>query len=89
MLVLGEAPCGRQSPTESRRIAGRTHAPELLGLKVSDIDFKRGTIRVERQRNQAGVICPPKAAKSRRTVPVGEVVTDALLSHLAKRPSRE
>lgn len=62
---------------------------ELLGLKVSDIDFKRGTVRVERQRSQAGTICPPKTAKSRRTVPVGEVVTDALLSHLAKRPSKE
>ncbi|MEU7168790.1 site-specific integrase [Streptomyces morookaense] len=61
---------------------------EVLGLKVSDIDFKRGTVRVERQRNQAGAICPPKTAKSRRTVPIGEVVTDALINHLAKRPSK-
>ncbi|MFF5281252.1 tyrosine-type recombinase/integrase [Streptomyces sp. NPDC013171] len=62
---------------------------ELLGLKVSDVDFKAGTIRVERQRLQSGKIGPPKTAKSRRTVPVGEVVTDALLAHLAARPSRE
>ena len=62
---------------------------ELLGLKVSDVDFKAGTIRVERQRLQSGKIGPPKTAKSRRTVPVGEVVTDALLTHLAARPSKE
>jgi integrase len=62
---------------------------ELLGLKVSDVGFKAGTIRVERQRLQSGKIGPPKTAKSRRTVPVGEVVTDALLKHLAARPSKE
>ncbi|MDX3589336.1 site-specific integrase [Streptomyces europaeiscabiei] len=62
---------------------------ELLGLKVSDIDFKSGTIRVERQRLQSGLIGPPKTGKSRRTVPVGEVVTDALLAHLAARPTKE
>ncbi|MCU7703231.1 tyrosine-type recombinase/integrase [Streptomyces albidoflavus] len=62
---------------------------ELLGLKVSDVDFKAGTIRVDRQRLQSGKIGPPKTAKSRRTVPVGEVVTDALLAHLAARPSKE
>ncbi|ELS56347.1 tyrosine-type recombinase/integrase [Streptomyces viridochromogenes] len=62
---------------------------ELLGLKVSDVDFKAGAIRVERQRLQSGKIGPPKTAKSRRTVPVGEVVTDALLAHLAARPSKE
>lgn len=62
---------------------------ELLGLKVSDVDFKAGAIRVERQRLQSGKIGPPKTAKSRRTVPVGEVVTDALLTHLAARPSKE
>jgi integrase len=62
---------------------------ELLGLKVSDVDFKAGVIRVERQRLQSGLIGPPKTGKSRRTVPVGEVVTDALLAHLAARPSKE
>ncbi|WP_405931072.1 tyrosine-type recombinase/integrase [Streptomyces sp. NBC_00827] len=62
---------------------------ELLGLKLSDVDFKRGTIRVDRQRLQSGLIGPPKTGKSRRTVPVGEVVTDALLAHLAARPSKD
>lgn len=62
---------------------------ELLGLKVSDVDFKAGAIRVERQRLQSGKVGPPKTAMSRRTVPVGEVVTDVLLTHLAARPSKE
>jgi integrase len=62
---------------------------ELLGLRVADVDLKAGSIRVERQRLQSGKVGPPKTAKSRRTVPVGEVVTDALLAHLAARPSPE
>jgi integrase len=62
---------------------------ELLDLKLSDVDFKVGTVRVERQRLRSGKTGPPKTAKSRRTVPVGEVVTDALLTHLAARPSKE
>ncbi|MCX4393991.1 hypothetical protein OG887_27740 [Streptomyces sp. NBC_00053] len=61
---------------------------ELLGRRVSDVGFKACTIRVERQRLQSGKIGPPKTAKSRRTVPGGEVVTDALLAHLAARPPK-
>ncbi|WUE66413.1 tyrosine-type recombinase/integrase [Streptomyces europaeiscabiei] len=38
---------------------------------------------------QSGLIELPKTGKSRRTVPVGEVVTDALLAHLAARPTKE
>ena len=65
--------------------------PAAVGVRAgdSDVDFKAGAIRVERQRLQSGLIGPPKTSKSRRTVPVGEVVTDALLAHLAARPSRE
>lgn len=44
---------------------------------------------MERQRSQSRKVDPPKTAKSRRTVPVGEVVTDALLGHLAARLSTE
>ncbi|WSQ35352.1 tyrosine-type recombinase/integrase [Streptomyces sp. NBC_01224] len=59
---------------------------ELLGLRVSDVDFGAGAIRVGRQRLRSGKIGPAKTTKSRGTVPVGEVVTDALLTHLATRP---
>lgn len=62
---------------------------ELRGWKVSDVDFKAGAIRVERHLLQSGKSGSLKAAKSRRTVPVGEVVTDVLLTHLAALPSKE
>ncbi|UGQ14329.1 site-specific integrase [Yinghuangia sp. ASG 101] len=60
---------------------------EILGLKVSDIDFLRRTVRVERQRTQDGEINPPKTQRSYRTVPVGQVVIDALALHLAAFPT--
>jgi len=57
---------------------------EALGLQVGDVDFLRGTLRVERQRDsrRAGFI-PPKTRSSVRTVPLGKVVVDELAAHLA------
>jgi len=55
---------------------------ELLGLDVSDVDFLRRTIRVERQRSQSGELTPPKSKSSARTVPVGQTVIDALAAYL-------
>jgi integrase len=55
---------------------------ELLGLRLSDVDFLRRTIRVERQRLQSGRIAPLKSKASRRTVPVGQIVIDVLAAHL-------
>jgi integrase len=60
---------------------------ELLGLRLSDVDFLRRTIRVERQRLQSHQIAPLKSKASRRTVPVGQVVIDALAAYLAVYPS--
>jgi integrase len=55
---------------------------ELLGLDVSDVDFLRRTIKVERQRSQSGVLTPPKSKSSVRTVPVGQTVIDVLAAYL-------
>lgn len=60
---------------------------ELLGLQVSDVDFLRRTIRVERQRLQSGQLGPTKSPKSVRTVPVGQVVIESLAAYLAVHPS--
>src|ERR1035437_4188742 len=60
---------------------------EALGLNVSDVDFLRRTVKVERQRLQSGRIGPPKTPKSARTVPLGQVVIDELAAHLAAYPS--
>lgn len=63
---------------------------EALGVVVSDGDLLRGTLRVERQRdgrsNEHG---PPKTRSSVRTVPLGQVVVDALAAHLATYPTAE
>ena len=55
---------------------------ELLGLEVSDVDFLRRTIRVQRQRAQSNELTPPKSKSSARTVPVGQTVIDALAAYL-------
>ncbi|HEY0951711.1 site-specific integrase [Nocardioides sp.] len=62
---------------------------ELLGLRPSDVDFLRRSIRVERQRLQTDQIAPLKSRASRRSVPVGQVVIDALAAHLASYPATE
>jgi integrase len=60
---------------------------EALGLNVSDVDFLRRTVKVERQRLPSGRVGPPKTLKSARTVPLGQVVIDELAAHLAAYPS--
>ncbi|MEP6814759.1 MAG: site-specific integrase [Marmoricola sp.] len=62
---------------------------ELLGPSVSDVDFLRKTIRVERQRLQFGQLAALKSKTSRRTVPAGQVVIDELAAHLAAHPSND
>ena len=59
---------------------------ELLGLRREDVDMKAGTVRVGRQRLQSGEIAPLKSKASRRSVPVGKVVTKALAAHLLRFP---
>lgn len=60
---------------------------ELRGLAVEDVDFLRRTIHVRNQRDQAGDLRRLKSKASRRAVPVGQVVIDALAAHLAAFPS--
>jgi integrase len=62
---------------------------ELLGLSVSDVDFLRRTVRVERQRLQSGELAGVKSKTSRRTVPIGQVVIDELAAHLTVYPSND
>jgi integrase len=59
---------------------------ELRGLAVEDVDFLRRTIHVRNQRDQAGNLAPLKSKASRRSVPIGQVVIDALAAHLADHP---
>lgn len=62
---------------------------EILGLKWSDLDWKRGTLRIQRQvyrvHKQGLVIRQPKTRASRRTIQLGEKMLDVLRVHHSKQ----
>ncbi len=63
---------------------------ELLALRVQDVDFLRRAARVEFQiAPGAKVRSDPKTPRSRRTVPLPQVVADELAAHLAEFPPGE
>ncbi|MCW2960259.1 MAG: integrase family protein [Thermoleophilia bacterium] len=63
---------------------------ELLALRVEDVDFLRRTARVEWQiAPGAKTRSEPKTPRSRRTVPLPQVVADALAAHVAALPPAE
>jgi integrase len=57
---------------------------ELLGLRASDVDFLRRTVRIEVQRSRTRELVAPKTPRSRRSIPLPAVVSDALAAHLAE-----
>ena len=58
---------------------------ELLALRVQDVDFAARLVRVEWQfAPQSKVRSEPKTPRSRRTVPLPQVVAAALREHLAE-----
>jgi integrase len=60
---------------------------ELLGLRVQDVDFLRRSVRVEWQiAPGAKVRSAPKTRRSTRTVPLPQVVAEALSVHLNEYP---
>ncbi|MGH3942647.1 MAG: tyrosine-type recombinase/integrase [Pseudonocardiaceae bacterium] len=60
---------------------------ELLGLRVSDVDFLRRTVRVEHQSHKTTrALVKPKTVSSRRRIPLPQWVADALAVHLAAHP---
>ncbi len=64
---------------------------ECLGLEVRHVDFLRRALRVEQQLvllpGAPPQIAPPKTEASYRTVPLPQVVLDALAAHLAAFPA--
>ena len=67
---------------------------ECFGVTVDRIDFLRRQVRVDRQLVSAvggvPVFGPPKSQAGFRTVPLPQVVVDALAAHLARfRPGRQ
>jgi integrase len=63
---------------------------EALGLTVDRIDFLRRTVRIDRQlvlvQGHDPFLAAPKTAASHRTIPLPQIVVDALAEHLARFP---
>lgn len=67
---------------------------EILGLTIDRIAFDFATIRVDRQLSRAArtgrpVFGPPKTPSSTRTVPVGDVVLQAIKQHVGEHGTHE
>lgn len=66
---------------------------EAFGLEVERIDFLRKVVHVEQQLKQVGggmpFLAPPKSAKSRRSIPVGQTFIDRMAAFLAEHPPVE
>jgi integrase len=50
---------------------------ELVGLKWSDVDFDKGTLRVERQRPRTGAFGPTKSDAGLRTIGLNALAVEA------------
>jgi integrase len=63
---------------------------EAFGLEVEAVDFLRRSLEVRQQLvtmpGQESYLAPPKTPASYRTIPLSQVVVDALASHLATIP---
>jgi integrase len=64
---------------------------ECFGLEVGAVDFLRRTLEVRQQLvtmpGKPAYLAPPKTPSSYRTVPLPQVVVDALAAHLAAFPT--
>ena len=68
----------------------RSASRRLLALRVQDVDFLRRTVRVEFQTTPDGKYrVPPRTPRSRRALPLPEVVGKALAAHIAEFPPTE
>jgi integrase len=56
---------------------------EVAGLTWDRIDLDAGTLTVDRQMSARRTLVPPKTKRSRRVVPIPQMVHDALLAHRA------
>ncbi len=62
---------------------------ELLSLRVQDVDFMRRTVRIEWQLAPGSKVrTAPKTSRSTRTIPLPQVVAEALSMHLSEFPLR-
>lgn len=68
----------RYGPLFQTAIATGLRKGELLGLRWADVDFERGTLRVERQRLRTGAFGPTKSDAGVRTIGLNALAVEAL-----------
>ena len=62
---------------------------QLLSLRVQDVDFMHRTVRIEWQLAPGSKVrTAPKTSRSTRTIPLPQVVAEALSMHLSEFPLR-
>lgn len=91
VLALAEAMPARYGALVVTAAGTGLRPGELAGLAVDRVDFLRRSMRVDQQlvrvRGRGVDLGPLKTPASYRTVPLGQVVTEALAEHLAVRPA--
>jgi integrase len=86
--VLGAATGFRRAIFATAAMTG-LRASELRGLAWRDVDFAAATITVRQRADKWGTIGSPKAAASRRTIPLPPLVVSALKEWKLACPRRD
>jgi integrase len=86
--ILGAATGFRRAFFATAALAG-LRASELRGLTWPDVDFGKATITVRQRADKWCAIGSPKAAASRRTIPVPSLVINALKEWKLACPRRD
>ena len=72
---------GRWRPLLLTAIFAGLRVSELRGLRWSDVDLKRGELRVRQRADCYNIIGPPKSAAGERTVPLPPMLIKSLREH--------
>ena len=80
--VLGAAPERHRALFSCAALTG-ARLGEVLGLQWRHVDFEKRSLRIEQSLWQQQLV-PPKTAGSVRTIPIGDVLADALCDHRRK-----
>lgn len=82
VMALVEAVPGRMRAMLVLAAGTGLRQGEVFGVTLDRLDLEGASVRVDRQIVDGGVFGPPKTASSGRTVPLPDVVVNALREHL-------
>jgi integrase len=70
-------------------VAAGLRISEACGLRVEDVDFLRRTLRICQQRRPGGEFGQLKTGCSRRDIPAGDTLLDALAEQIRRLPRHD